>query len=253
MNKSDRVWFGVAACILLAGCITTSTGREAPEARDGDAAELNYQLGARYYRNGSYVLARDRLLYAIELKPKYAIAHSTLALTYEQLGNLRLATESYRQAVRVAPRNSHVLNAYAVFLCRQNQYGNAEKHFDRAVNAPKNDNAEMMLTNAGVCMTQKPDLAKAESFFRRALERKSNYGEALLQMSLLKLEQGQHLNARAFLQRYLSSNPPSASVLYLGVSIETELGDEKAKLEYSNRILREYPTSAEARRILETG
>jgi type IV pilus assembly protein PilF len=256
VNKSDRILAGLTVCLLLAGCVTTTTttsGNLPPDPNNNDAAELNYQLGARYYRNGNYELARDRLLYSIKLDPKRAVTHSTLALTYEALGNVRLATESYEQALRVAPRDFDVLNAYAVFLCRQGRYDEAPKFFDRAVAIPQNDNAEIMLTNAGVCMTQKPDLDKAESYFRQALERKASYGEALIQMCLLKHNGGDDLHARAFLQRYLSTNPPSASVLYLGVQIEEKLGDDRAKTEYSNRLLREFPTSAEARRILESG
>jgi type IV pilus assembly protein PilF len=253
MRKSDSVWPLIAACLVTAGCISTTTGPAEPDADRGDAAELNYQLGARYYRNGKYELARDRLLYSIELDPKRAIAHSTLALTYEQLGNIRLATESYERAVRVAPRNFDVLNAYGVFLCRQKRFDEAEEHFERAVREETNDNPEIMLTNAGVCMKQKPDAAKAEEFFRRALDAKPGYGEALIQLSVLKYGERDYLNARAFLQRYLRSNPASASVLYLGVQIENDLGDERAKSEYADRILREYPTSPEARQILDAG
>lgn len=252
-TKSDLIWVWVAASICLSGCVSTTTGPAKPDADVADAAELNYQLGARYYKNGNYELARDRLLYSLELDPKRAVAHTTLALTYEQLGNVRLATESYEQAVRVAPRDHDVLNTYAVFLCRQSQYDKAEGYFERSVGIRENDNAQIMLTNAGVCMTQKPDIGKAESFFRRALDLKPNYGEALLQLCVLKHSQGDDLNARAFLQRFLSSNPPSASVLYLGAQIEAKLGDDRARTDFENRILREYPRSPEARRILESG
>lgn len=237
----------------MTGCVSTTTGPAEPDADKADAAELNYQLGARYYRNGKYDLARDRLLYSIELDPKRAVAHSTLALTYEQLDNLRLATESYERAVKVAPRNFDVLNTYAVSLCRQRRFDEAETYFDRALREETNDNPEIMLTNAGVCMGQKPDAEKAEAYFRRALDFRPNYGEALIQLSLMKHAQGDHFNARAFLQRYLLNNPASASVLYLGVQIEDKLGDERAKSEYADRILREYPGSPEARRILGTG
>ncbi|MCH8059670.1 MAG: type IV pilus biogenesis/stability protein PilW [Proteobacteria bacterium] len=253
MSKSDRFWLGGAVFLLMAGCISTTTGRLGPNADRSDAAKLNYELGARYYKMGNYELSRDRLVYSIELEPKRAIAHSTLALTYEQLGKLRLATLSYERAIRVAPRDFDVLNIYAVFLCRQSRFSDAEEYFDRALRAPENDNTEIMLTNAGVCMTQKPDLAKAESFFRHALDIRPNYGEALLQMCLLKHSQGDDLNARAFLQRYLNRHPPSAPVLYLGLQIEANLGDERARTDYSNRILREYPASPEARRILGSG
>jgi type IV pilus assembly protein PilF len=254
VKTRQKVLAVLAACLLTMGCVTTTTtiGGVHPDADKGDAARLNYELGARYYHNGNFEVALDRLLYSIELEPKNAIAHSTLALTYEQLGNLRLAADAYEQAVRIAPRNYDVQNAYAVFLCRQNDFDEARKRFDRAVKIFDNDNAEITLTNAGVCMTQKPDIAQAEVYFRQALERRPNYGEALIQMALLKHVANDNLIARAFLQRYLSSNPPSAGVLLLGVQIEEKLGDERARTEYSDRILREFPSSPEARRVLQS-
>lgn len=255
MKMSEILLTVLVTGLLATGCVTETTVSNAGEsnADDGDAAELNYQLGARYLRNGNYDLARDRLLLSIELEPRNAIAHYTLALTYEQLDNERLATESYENAVRIAPRDFNVQNAYAVFLCGQEQYDDARKQFDRAIRVPENDFSEITMTNAGVCMMQKPDLEAAEAYFRQALERRPTYGEALLQLSLLKFTAEDFLSARAFLQRYLSANIPTASVLYLGVRIEEKLGDERARTDYSNRILREFPQSPEARRILESG
>src|SRR5210317_1735388 len=97
--------------VLMSVCVSTTTGTPAPEPDEADASELNYQLGARYYQNGKYDLARDRLLLALELDPKFAVAYTTLALTYEALDNQRLATEAYENAVRVAPRDFDVHNA----------------------------------------------------------------------------------------------------------------------------------------------
>jgi type IV pilus assembly protein PilF len=254
VSKSDRRLAGLAACLLLAGCVstTTTTGDMPPEANEDNAADLNYQLGARYYKNGNYDLARDRLLYSLKLNPHRAITYSTLGLTYEALENQRLAREAYEKAIRVEPRNVDALNTYAVYLCRQGEYDEAPKYFDRAVKIPDNDDAYVMLTNAGVCMEQKPDLKKAEEYFREALDRKSNYGEALIQICVLKHNTDDNLHARAFMQRYLATNPPTASVLYLAMQIEKDLGDERAETDYSNRLLREFPTSPEARRVLES-
>jgi len=255
VKMSDKLLAGLLVCLLATGCVTTTTttGGVKPDADKGDAAELNYQLGARYYRNGNYELARDRLLYSIELDSKNAVAHYTLALSYEALGNLRLATESYEQAVRVSPRDHKVQNAYAVFLCNQGDFDEAGEHFAIAAKITENDNAEITLTNAGVCMMQRPDQVRAEAFFREALEYRVNHGEALIQLCLLKFAQADYLSSRAFLQRYLGSNIATAGVLYLGIQIEDKLNDERAKTEYSNRLLREFPASQEARRVLGTG
>ena len=257
MRKSEILLAVLATSLFLTGCVTTTTTTNRTPTPDGvdkgNAADLNYQLGARYYRSGNYDLARDRLLLSIELDPKNAVAHYTLALTYEQLENLRLATDSYEKAVRVAPRDFNVQNAYAVFLCNRQDFDGAREHFDRAIKVTENDFSESTMTNAGVCMMQKPDHALAESYFRQALARKSNYGEALLQLSVLKFSTEDYLGARAFLQRYLSANVPTADVLFLGVRIEEELGDDRARTDYSNQILRDFPESAEARTILGSG
>jgi type IV pilus assembly protein PilF len=243
---------GVLAALLLGGCVSTTSGPPKSEPNQEEAADLLYQLGARYYRNGQYELARDRLLMAIDKAPRTAIAHTTLALTYEQLDNKRLATESYESAIKIAPNNFTVLNTYAVFLCRYGEYDDAQKYFEKAINTRENDDVEITLTNAGVCMLEKPDPVQAEKYFRAALDQKSTYGDALIQMCNLKFREGEHLSARAFMQRYLASNPPSADVLYLGYQIEDALDAETERTEYSNRILREYPQSAEARKVLET-
>jgi type IV pilus assembly protein PilF len=131
MKTSNLPVASLICLFLLSGCISTTTGSiTETERNDSDAAELNYQLGARYYQMGNYTLARDRLLLATEIDPKMAVAHTTLALTYEAMENLRLARESYEAAVRVAPKDFEVQNTYAVFLCRQQDYDQARKYFD---------------------------------------------------------------------------------------------------------------------------
>lgn len=252
MNKSV-LGLLAAGLLLSASCVSTTTGIVAQDPDDPDAAAVNYQLGARYYRAGKYDLARDRLIRSIEQEPRNAVAYTTLALTYEQLENDRLATESYEQAVRIAPRDFDVQNAYAVYLCRRGDYTKARKYFDKAIAVRENDNAEVMMTNAGVCMAQKPDHALAEDYFRQALQRRGDFPEALLQMSVLKHKAGDSLAARAFLQRFLALNVPTPGVLYLGVQIEDTLGDDRARREYADQILRDFPESPEARKLLESG
>ena len=243
----------IIASLFLAACVSTTSGPPKPEADPEDAAEFNYQLGARYYRNGKFDLARDRLKLSLDFDDRRAITWYTLALTYEALENPRLARDAYEQAVRVDPGNFDAQNAYAVFLCRQSDFSGAARYFDRAARAPENDTSWVTLTNAGVCMVQKPDFAKAEEYFRSALELRPNYGEALLQLAVLKHQRGDFLAARAFVQRYLSRNPSSAGVLFLAFQIESELGDRGARRDYGDRLIREFPASPEARRVLEAG
>ena len=252
MKTISGILIGSAAFLLTAGCMsaTTKTGHKF-EVSD-DAAEKYYDLGARYYTNGSYELAKERLIIALDIDPMMGKAHTTLALTFEQLGNNRLALEHYSEAVRVEPKNIFSLNAYAGYLCRQRRFDDAEKQFNRALKIPENDIRHVVMTNAGACMTQKPDYARAENYFRDALQERSTYGEALLQLAALKHKTGDNLHARAFLQRYHEGNKTSAATLYLGTQVEKALGDDRASTDYANQLLRDFPNSVEARRVLDT-
>ena len=254
MKKSELIAVLVFAALSLTGCISsTTTGAIGPETDEDDAAEYNYQLGARYYQNQSYDLARDRLERAIDLDPKLAKAHMTLGMTYEALENNRLATQSYENAIKAAPRDFNIQNAYAVFLCKRRDFDGASKYFDRAAGHPENDNAERTLTNAGLCLAQKPDVAAAENYYRAALERKATHGEALLQLCLLKYRQEDYMNARAFLQRFMSSNSTTAGVLFLAAEIEGKLGNDSERMDFVNQLLRDFPDSPEARKVLSSG
>jgi type IV pilus assembly protein PilF len=232
---------------FLAGCITsTTTGPKKPETNVAEAAERYYQLGARYYRNGNYELARERLERALEYDPKMAQARSTLALTFEALNNPRRAVEEYELAVRYAPKDFEVRNTYAVFLCRQRDFDQARKQFEVAVDLPDNNAPEVMLTNAGVCMVQKPDYPAAEGFLKQALEFRPDHGEALIQLTALKFRTEEYSASRVYLQRFLSRNKPDATALYLGVQIEEKMNDPDARMQYIGQLLRDFPDSAEA-------
>ena len=252
MNSRPKVG-GLCAILIavtLSACVSTTSGPVRSEPNNEQAAEQYYQLGARYFNAGNFELARDRLELALDFNPRMAIAHSTLALTYEQLDIPRLAQQHYEQAVRFGPRNIDVRNTYAVFLCKRGDAERAREQFERIVRIPENDNPEIALTNAGVCMLQNAEFDAAEAFFRRALDRKPAHGEALLQMTLLKRRGDDLLSSRAFLQRYMASQPSSPQVLLLAVQIECELGDESARREFEDQLIRDFPGSDETVRIL---
>lgn len=253
MKKSEFLAVLSVAVFLLSGCVSSTTTGAIEREPTEDAAEYNYELGRNYLQNEKYELARDRLERALAIDPRMAKAYMALGMTYEALDNPRLATDSYEKAVRIAPRDFNILNAYAVYLCKQQDYTSARRYFEKAASHPENDDAERTLTNAGLCMAQKPDMVAAEAFFREALEHKATYGEALLQLCLLKFQQQDYMSARAFLQRFMASNRSTAGVLYLAAEIEGKLGNDRGRSEFVNRLLREFPESPEARRALSSG
>ena len=243
----------IVVVVTTGGCVSTTTGPTKADFDNQDAAESNYNLGRQYYLRNNYERARDALVRALEFDPRMGAAHMTLGLTYEKLEIPRLAKEHYEAAVRYEPRNIDVRNTYAVFLCNsQRDFRAAKRQFDRIVAIEENDRPEMALTNAGVCMASQPDDEAAEAYFRKALDARREYPEALLQLTLLKYRSGDKLAARAFLQRYMAVQPISAAVLMLAIRIEQDMGNRNAEREYRRQLLDEFPDSPEARQLLGT-
>ena len=232
----------------LSACVTESSGRILKESPD-DAAAYNYQLGVEYLRNGKLRQARERLESSVRQNPKVAQTHFTLAILYQRVDEPDLADRSYRNAIRVAPDDAAVQNSYAVYLCGKKEYDSAVRYFVRAANNPLYSTPAAAWTNAGVCMREKSDLDAAERYFRQALEVDDAYPSALAELARLQMETGNALSARAFVQRLLAAQRPTAATLLLAWRVETELGDERAAQSYADSLREQFPESQEALRV----
>lgn len=240
------------ASALLAGCITTTSGPQPLRESAREAAQINLQLGIGYLRQDNLPAAQEKLEKAMEQDPRLAMAPAALGLVYERLQDHDGAERLYRRAVSIDGRDPDVLNALAIFLCSTRQQpAEALRLFDRAIAVPlsvKQVNKAMLNTNAGTC-ARRIDAERAERYFRAALEQDRRWGDALFNLADLAYSQGNPLQARAFVQRYLESVPPSPSILLLGYQVETALGDGAAAAGHAERLRREFPQSDEARQL----
>ncbi len=245
------------ACILVAiglvGCVSTSTRPEL-EASDKDAAQYNMQLGVSYLRQGELQTAQAKLEKAIAQDPSLAAAHAALGLVFERLGDSAGAERQYRRAVSADPDDPNALNSLAVFLCSTKRDAREPLgYFDRALEVPLTRtmyNRAMVYTNAGTC-AKRLDPARAERYLRAALSTDANYREALFQLADVSQGVGNHLQARAFLDRYLASGAATPEALWLGVRIEEALGQQAESARYGERLKREFPQAVETRLLLE--
>lgn len=238
----------ITAVLLCTACVSESSGRVLKES-PRDAAAYNYQLGVEYLRGGKLRQARDRLESSVRQNPNFAQAHVTLGLLYQRIDEPDLAERSFRNAIKVAPDEASVQNSYAIYLCGIQRFSQAEKFFVRAARNPLYSTPAAALTNAGVCMRSKPDTAAAERYFREALDVDGSFDDALIQLADLKMETGNPLGARAFLERLLQGTTATAETLMLGWRIETALGDERAAAAYADQLVQQFPESREAERF----
>ena len=222
-----------------------------PRDRGNDAALANANLGAGYLRQGRLDLAVERLQRAIKQNPRLADAHSYLAIAYDQLGMLDEAEMHYKRATQLEPNNSGAANTYAVFLCRQNRWPDAEPFFKRATENPTYSTPEVAFANAGVCARNAGDTEKAAEYFRSALVRNPTFPDALENMMELTYDAGNFMQARAFVQRYLDSQMPTASVLLMCVNVETQLKNRDGVDKCSSQLRSGFQGSPELAKLEE--
>jgi type IV pilus assembly protein PilF len=232
----------VTACASSGGTLSDRTK---------EAAIANMNLGAGYLRQGKYDLAVERLERALKQNPRLADAHSTIALAYDQLGMPEEAEQHYRRATQLAPDSAAAANSYAVFLCRQKRWSDAKPFFQRAVDNKSYTTPEVALTNAGLCARNAGRNEEAAESFREALARNPTYPDALSNMMDLSYQSGNFLQARAFVERYLESQPPSAPVLLMCFNVERELKNDAAADRCAAQMRNEFQGSPEIAKLEE--
>ena len=238
----------LAAVLTLCACNTSNV-------RDGDsqasrAASVNVQLGAGYMNQGKNELALSKLKRALEDDPKLPSAHYVIAILYERLGEFDKADTHYRRAVDLAPDDPEAHNNYGTFLCGQNRLKEADTQFLAALKDPLYKTPEFAYTNAGICALKIPDVAKAEEYFRQALKVNPRFGNALFEMAQLNFNRANYLSARAYLQRHMEVSPRSSTALWLGVRIESALGDNTTAGSYAKLLKTDFPNSRETELLL---
>lgn len=243
------VW-SVLVILCLAGCVTEGPPRVEP-ASDEEAAQANLNLGVGYLQQGRPDAAVDALERALELDPRLVDAHSTIALAYDQLDDAEQAEAHHRRATQMDPRNPDVQNRYAVFLCRQGRWSDAEDYFERAIENPRYASRDMAMLNAATCARSANDFAEAERFFRSVLDGDPVNVPALEGMVDLSVRTGNYLQGRAFVQRLFAATQPAPAHLLLCYVIESELGDERAADDCATDLRTRYPDAPEVARLVE--
>jgi type IV pilus assembly protein PilF len=243
MKSSIVIVLGFGA-LVLTGCVSSAPqGGSNPE----DAAQYNVKLGVAYMQQGRLDVALQKLKRALKENPDSAPAHAALARLYARRGSMSRARQYYRKAIDLAPDDPKIQNAYGVFLCRHGKAVQSERYFIAAAGNPDYITPEAAYTNAGICQLNVGKRDAAEADFRRALKSKPGYTSALWQLARLSFKQGEHMDARAFLQRLLADNKhPQAKVLWLAARNERALGADDSANKLAHRLIVQWPRSSEA-------
>ncbi|MBT8112309.1 MAG: type IV pilus biogenesis/stability protein PilW [Gammaproteobacteria bacterium] len=236
--------------LLVQACVTSNA--DTPLSENQKAAEINIQLGVRYFGKGEYKLADEKLRRALRQDPKSATANWVFALLQERLGEHEVAEKHFRKAISLDPKDSKAHNNYGTFLCKQDRVLEAEKEFLLAVKNPLYSEASSAYANAGTCFLKVPDKIKAEEYFQKSLGLNALQRSALYQMGLLSFERQEYEQASIYFQKYESVAKHNSRSLWMAYQTEVSLGNQGKADDYAHQLKRSFPASQEARLLAES-
>jgi len=240
----------ILVALLNVGCVTEGAVALEPASEEAQA-EVNLALGVGYLQEERPDLAIQALRRAIEFEPRLADAHYVIAIAYDQEGSTDLSEQHHRRAAQLAPRDANIQNGSAVFLCRQNRWGEAAPYFERAIDASGNQASVTAMLNAATCARGAGDIESAEGYFRRILGVDGQNVVALRGMVDVSIRSSNFLQGRAFWQRLERTAVTEANDLLSCYVIERQLDSEPSAEACANRLQQEFPGSPAVSQLRE--
>lgn len=220
----------------------TQTGARSP-------AQINTELGAGYINNGRYDRAMLKLKKALKQDPEYTLAHNYIAILYSRLGQPDLAYKHFQRAIELDPYNSSVRNNYGVFLCEQEKFSEAEEQLKKAYSNPLYIGRARTYQSAGWCAYLENDYARAEEYYRQALQLDSGLARSVLGLARINYKQTNYPLSWHYFKQFDKLSTQFADSLWLGINILRKLEEPDLNLmaSYELQLENRFPDSEEAR------
>lgn len=252
---------GLALALLAVGALAGCAGkpkvtlpvqeRQTTRADLPEAAKYNVELGIAYMDRGDLALAKDRLDRAEKEAPHDPMVHSALALLYERLEQPNDADREFHTAMKLAPQDPKLANNYAVYLCGTHRIDEGVKLLLQTAHNPLYETPEAAYTNAAVCLRSVHRDAEAKAALLRAIALRPSFGEAVLQLATLEVQEGHAREARTRIDRYVETYQATPDLLVLGMRISRALHDPFGEHRYEQRLRTDFPESPQTHALTQ--
>ncbi|MGD9591280.1 MAG: type IV pilus biogenesis/stability protein PilW [Candidatus Berkiella sp.] len=216
---------------------------ELPQADKIKAAKLNLELGVSYLKQDQISRAKSKFIHAKELAPNLPEVHYSYGYFLERVGENDEAQKAYLKAIALNGKGGNEHNMYGAFLCRQKKFKDAEKEFLKAVDDPSFTQTAEAFENAGLCVLQIPEQAKAAEYLEKSLRYDMNRTNALLELAIIKYQLRKFDEAKDYHARFMVLSKANVRSLLLGVELAKHFNDRN--LEQRSKLLlnAQYPNA----------
>lgn len=240
-----------AALLLVSGCVTgpdQGGGVEEPisvQSENERRARIRLQLAVGYYGQGQLPVALEELRQALQADPGLADAYSMRGLIYMDMRENRLAEDSFRQALKLAPNAPDYSNNYGWFLCQTGRERESIAYFEKAFTNRAYQSPATAYHNAGICSLKLNDVKAAHTYFTQAFQYDPGNAATSLNLARLYYDRGDYERARFYVGRVMKDDIMTPEVLWLAIRIERKLGDRAAESSLATQLRRRHPASPE--------
>jgi type IV pilus assembly protein PilF len=240
---------GLSACAggpaVPAGDAPGDLVTESDEPESRKRARIRLELAIGYFEQGQTTVALDELKQSLAADPNFAPAYNLRGLIYMRLNDLRLAEDSFRRALALAPRDGNVLHNYGWLLCQQARYGESLQAFSQALANPTYGARAKTWMTQGLCELRAGQKAEAEHSLSRSFELEPGNPVTSYNLAWLLFQRGDLARAQFFVRRINNSELANAESLWLGIRTEQKLGNQVAVEQLAAQLRKRYPQSRE--------
>lgn len=238
-------------CLGLLGCSGNPSKPNIDAAKTtpaSDRAMLHTRLAREYMGENQLATAQGELEKALRLSPNHSDSNYVMGLLMIKLNNLKDAEYYLERSVKSNRENSSAAHDFGMLLCQTGKERRSVEYFEIAASNPLFKRAELSYMRAGECLDRIDD-GRAEAFLKKALSYNSKLRPALFRLAMLKKKNGQNLNARAYIERYLAITKPQPDALLLAYEIESSLRADDVAETYRKKLLENFPGSKQAEKL----
>ncbi len=239
----------ISCMLFLSSCVTEQRALLAePTKNKATLVNSHIDLATGYIDLERYKIANEELQKALAIDPTSSRAYQVSAILGLRLGMTGQAIESMEQAYKYDPNNGAIAHELGVILCNSGQKQKGLEYFGVAMADQFFASRALSALRAGECIgNAQPN--QARGYFDKALSIDPTLKVALYRTAEVLYLEGYPDQARVYFEKYMLNRIHSPETLLLGYRIETKASALPEARDYANELLRNFPTSPQAKKL----